>query len=63
MNVRLRRRAGLAFVAPTAVFLAAVIVFPLVHAFWTSLHRVRGLNATFIGFGNYARLAADGSPS
>lgn len=59
MSVRRRRRAGLAFVAPTAVFLAAVIVFPLAHAFWTSLHRVRGLNATFIGFGNYARLAAD----
>jgi multiple sugar transport system permease protein len=59
MNARLRRRAGLAFVAPTALFLAAVIVFPLAHAFWTSLHRVRGLNASFIGFGNYARLAGD----
>jgi len=59
MNARLRRKAGLAFVAPTALFLAAVIVFPLAHAFYTSLHRVRGLNATFIGFGNYARLADD----
>ena len=59
MNARLRRRAGLAFVAPAAVFLAAIIVFPLGHAFWTSLHRVRGLNATFIGLGNYARLADD----
>jgi multiple sugar transport system permease protein len=59
MNARLRRRAGLAFVAPTAVFLAAVIVLPLGHAFWTSLHRIRGLNATFIGIGNYARLAGD----
>ena len=59
MNARLRRKAGLAFVAPTALFLAAVIVFPLGHAFYTSLHRVRGLNATFIGFGNYARLADD----
>jgi len=59
MNARLRRNAGLAFVAPTALFLAAVIVFPLAHAFYTSLHRVRGLNATFIGFGNYARLADD----
>ena len=59
MNARLRRRAGLAFVAPAALFLAAIIVFPLGHAFWTSLHRVRGLNATFIGLGNYARLADD----
>ena len=59
MTPRRRRRAGLAFVAPTALFLAAVIVFPLGHAFWTSLHRVRGLNATFIGLRNYARLADD----
>lgn len=59
MNARLRRKAGLAFVAPAAVFLAAIVVFPLGHAFWTSLHRVRGLNATFIGLRNYARLADD----
>lgn len=59
MNARRRRKAGLAFVAPAALFLAAIIVFPLGHAFWTSLHRVRGLNATFIGIGNYARLADD----
>jgi len=59
MNARLRRKAGLAFVAPAALFLAAIIVFPLGHAFWTSLHRVRGLSATFIGLGNYARLADD----
>jgi multiple sugar transport system permease protein len=59
MTPRRRRRAGLAFVAPTAVFLAAVIVFPLGHAFWTSLHRVRGLNATFIGLGNYAKIFGD----
>ncbi len=59
MTPRRRRRAGVAFVAPTALFLAAIVVFPLGHAFWTSLHRVRGLNATFVGFGNYARLLAD----
>jgi multiple sugar transport system permease protein len=59
MNARLRRKAGLAFVAPAALFLAAIIVFPLGHAFWTSLHRVRGLNATFIGLRTYARLADD----
>ena len=59
MTPRRRRRAGLAFVAPTALFLAAVIVFPLGHAFWTSLHRVRGLNATFVGLGNYAQCFGD----
>jgi len=59
MTPRRRRRAGLAFVAPAAAFLAAVIVFPLGHAFWTSLHRVRGLNATFVGLGNYVRIFGD----
>lgn len=50
---------GYAFVAPVALFLCAVIVFPLGHAFWTSLHRVRGLNTTFVGLGNYGRVLAD----
>ena len=59
MTPRRRRRAGLAFVAPAAAFLAAVVVFPLGHAFWTSLHRVRGLNATFVGLGNYVRIFGD----
>jgi multiple sugar transport system permease protein len=59
MTPRRRRRAGYAFVAPVALFLAAVIVFPLVHAFWTSLYRVRGLNATFVGVDNYARIFGD----
>jgi len=59
MTPRRRRRAGYAFVAPVALFLGAVIVFPLVHAFWTSLHRVRGLNSTFIGADNYVRIFGD----
>src|SRR5690242_8128543 len=53
------RRFGYLFVAPVALFLCAVIVVPLGHAFWTSLHRVRGLNTTFVGLGNYARVLAD----
>ena len=56
---RRRRRAGLAFVAPVFLFLCAVIVLPLGHAFWTSLHRVRGLNTTFVGLGNYRRVLGD----
>jgi len=59
MTPRRRRRAGYAFVAPVAAFLAAVVVFPLGHAFWTSLHRVRGLNATFVGLDNYRRIFGD----
>jgi ABC-type sugar transport system permease subunit len=56
---RRRRVAGVAFVAPVFVFLCAVILFPLGHAFWTSLHRVRGLSATFVGLQNYARVLGD----
>lgn len=54
-----RRACGLAFLAPTLLFLAAVIVLPLARAFWTSLHRFRGLNVTFDGLGNYARVLGD----
>ena len=54
-----RRWYGYAFVAPVAVFLSAIIVVPLLHAFWTSLHRVRGLNTTFVGLANYARVLSD----
>jgi ABC-type sugar transport system permease subunit len=34
-------------------------VLPLARAFWTSLHRFRGLNVTFDGLGNYARVLGD----
>lgn len=47
---------GYAFIAPVVMFLCAVVVFPLTHAFWTSLQRIRGLNATFIGLQNYERV-------
>jgi len=53
------RRYGYLFLAPVLLFLAAVIVLPLAHAFWTSLHRVRGLNVTFVGLANYARALSD----
>jgi multiple sugar transport system permease protein len=54
-----RRWQGYAFLAPVLAFLAAVIVFPLAYAFWTSLHRVRGLTVSFVGLGNYGRIFAD----
>jgi multiple sugar transport system permease protein len=54
-----RRWYGYAFVAPVAVFLSAIVVAPLLHAFWSSLHRVRGLNTTFVGLANYARVLSD----
>jgi multiple sugar transport system permease protein len=56
---RRRRRAGYAFVAPVFVFLLATVALPLGYAFWTSLYRIRGLNATFVGLDNYARVLGD----
>jgi multiple sugar transport system permease protein len=53
------RRYGYVFIAPVLLFLGAVIVVPLLHAFWTSLHRVRGLNQTFVGLANYQRVLGD----
>ena len=54
-----RARYGYAFIAPVFVFLCAVIVFPLAHAFWTSLQRVRGLSRTFVGIANYQHIFDD----
>ena len=56
---RRRRNYGYAFVAPVFLFLCAVVLFPLGHAFWTSLLRVRGLNSTFVGFANYVHVLGD----
>ncbi len=47
------------FIAPVFVFLAGVILFPLGHALWTSFHRTRGLNTSFVGLDNYAYLLND----
>lgn len=53
------RLTGYLFVAPVAIFLGAIIVLPLCKAFWTSLHRTRGLNTTFVWFANYVRVLSD----
>ena len=58
MSVR-RAHYGYLFIAPVFVFLCAVIVFPLGHAFWTSLQRVRGLSRTFVGLDNYRHIFDD----
>lgn len=54
-----RRLVGYAFISPVFLFLCAVVVFPLTHAFWISLHRTRGLATTFIGGDNYHRALTD----
>lgn len=47
-------------IAPAIIFALALIVFPFGYAVWLSLQDYRfGEPASFIGFGNYARLAVD----
>lgn len=50
---------GYLFIAPVAIFLAAIIIFPLCSALWTSLLRIRGRNVSFVGFDNYLRVLSD----
>ncbi|MBS0320648.1 MAG: sugar ABC transporter permease [Proteobacteria bacterium] len=54
-----QRLTGYLFVAPVALFLAAVVIVPLGSAVWTSLLRVRGLRSSFVGVANYATVLAD----
>ena len=61
MTSRRRKLTGYAFIAPVLLFLGAVVLFPLGHAFWTSLLRVRGLTTRFAGLANYATVLGDGA--
>lgn len=47
---------GYVFVAPMVLFLLAIVIFPLLHAFNTSLYREAGVNVRFVGLGNYRNL-------
>jgi ABC-type sugar transport system permease subunit len=58
-GIQSERWYGYFFIAPAFLFLGGIIVFPLAHAFWISLQRTRGLNTTFVGLQNYARVLAD----
>ncbi len=58
-GLRRERWHGAMFVAPVFVFLAAVVLFPLGYAVWTSLLRIRGLNSRFVGLENYGRILSD----
>lgn len=54
-----QRLIGYAFIAPVFLFLCAVVVLPLTHAFWTSLRRTRGLSSSFVGTNNFERVLTD----
>ncbi len=58
-GLRRERWHGYAFIAPVYLFLCAAILFPLLAAIWSSLLRIRGLNATFVGVQNYGRVLGD----
>jgi multiple sugar transport system permease protein len=59
VGLRRERFHGYYFIAPAFLLLVAIIVFPLAHAFWTSLHRTRGLRIDYIGFANYERILGE----
>jgi ABC-type sugar transport system permease subunit len=54
------RRFPFLWLLPALLLVAAVIAYPVVHAFWTSLHRVNLLfpGEPFVGFDNYQRVMA-----
>lgn len=58
-GLRRERFHGYLFIAPAFLLLAAIILYPLIHAFQTSLHRTRGLRIDFIGLGNYEKVLAE----
>lgn len=60
-GLRRERFLGYLFIAPMLLFIAGIVMFPLGHAFYTSLQRTRGLTSTFVGFENYSRILADGA--
>jgi multiple sugar transport system permease protein len=58
-GLRRERWHGYGFIAPVYLFLAAIVLVPLGDAAWTSLLRIRGLSARFVGLDNYASVLAD----
>jgi ABC-type sugar transport system permease subunit len=58
-GLRRERWHGYLFLAPPLIYLSAVVLLPLIEALRSSTFRIRGLNASFVGFGNYARVLAD----
>lgn len=53
-------RAGMAFVSPALVMLAAIILFPGIYVLWLSFHASSfGQSPTYVGLSNYAKILAD----
>jgi ABC-type sugar transport system permease subunit len=58
-GLRRERWHGYLFLALPLLYLSGVVLLPLVEALRSSTFRIRGLNASFVGFGNYARVLGD----
>jgi ABC-type sugar transport system permease subunit len=56
---RSERRAGILFVIPAVAIYALLLALPILQTFYFSLTRWNGIDATFIGLGNYQRLFGD----
>ncbi len=55
-GLRRERWHGVWFLSVPLLYLAAVVLLPLLQALRSSMFRIRGLNASFVGFDNYARV-------
>lgn len=57
---RVQQWSAYAYIAPGFVVVAVFLLYPLLDAAWISLYRWDGLSpATWVGFGNYARVLTD----
>ncbi|MGI9124281.1 MAG: carbohydrate ABC transporter permease, partial [Mycobacterium sp.] len=59
---RSQRRLALLLITPAVVLMLAVTAYPILYAFWLSLHRYNLASpgdTEFIGFGNYATILSD----
>lgn len=55
-GLKRERWLGYYFLLPAILLTTALIATPLARAFWTSLHRTRGLRSDFVGLDNYIYL-------
>lgn len=48
------------YIAPALIALTAVVLLPLVYAFFLSLFKTHGLKGTFVGLANYISILSEG---
>ena len=59
---RAQRRLAYRLIAPAVVLMLAVTAYPIIYAFWLSLHRYNlasPADTAFVGFSNYATILSD----